>query len=58
MLSKSLLFVGMATAGGRWVFGKSTSFSNVSGYVDMVRKKQNQKVLSFKKVTAITTSIF
>ena len=36
-----------------WVFGKSTSFLNVSGYVDMVRKKQNQKILSFKKVTAI-----
>ena len=37
----------------RWVFGKSTSFLNVSEYVDMVRKNPNQKILSFKKVTAI-----
>ena len=37
----------------RWGFGKSTSFLNVSGNVDVVRKKQNKKILSFKKVTTI-----
>ena len=34
-------------------FGKSTSFLNVSGYVDMVRKKLHQKILSFKNVMDI-----